>query len=53
MVEATIDLHIARKRRIKHLASWGDPVKDGAFQTLRIIRSGAGSTLLDLGHIMS
>jgi hypothetical protein len=48
MVETPVRLDVAGQRRIQWDVTIGDPFQDGAFQTLGIVGSRAGNTLLDL-----
>jgi nitrogenase subunit NifH len=53
MVESAIDLDVARQRGTKVLSHGCDPVKDGTFQTLGVIRPRARGTFLDLECVVA
>jgi hypothetical protein len=50
MMKASVYFDIPRKRGIQGASMRRDPVEDGAFEALRVVRPGAGSTLLNLGN---
>jgi hypothetical protein len=48
MVKSSVTLDVASQRWVERLTARNNPVKNCAFQALRIIGSGAGSAPLDL-----
>ena len=51
MVESSISFYITSQWRDQRLATRCDPVKNGAFQAFRVVRSCARSSFLDLWTI--
>ena len=49
MMKSPVGFDVTSQWRVKNLTMRSDPVQNGAFQTLCVIRSCARSTLLDLG----